>query len=171
MIYISEVYSEKRMNVFCWGLWWQHSCSVKTQDCNISCYQSCHSYIRFLYFIIVMCGLLSCRSKLQRERERDISEQIALGLPAKSISGGEVQFDQRLFNTAKGVDSGYGDEESYNVYDKPWREGGSLGQHIYRPSRNLDKDVYGDDLDKLIKTNRYYSFSITVNFLPGSNLS
>jgi len=95
------------------------------------------------------------RSKLQRERERDISEQIALGLPAKSISGGEVQFDQRLFNTTKGMDSGYGDEESYNVYDKPWREGGSLGQHIYRPSRNLDKDVYGDDLDKLIKTNRF----------------
>lgn len=95
------------------------------------------------------------RSKLQRERERDISEQIALGLPAKNISGGEVQFDQRLFNTTKGMDSGYGDEESYNVYDKPWRESGSLGQHIYRPSRNLDKDVYGDDLDKLIKTNRF----------------
>lgn len=117
-----------------------------------------------------MHGLLSCRSKLQRERERDISEQIALGLPAKSISGGEVQFDQRLFNTAKGMDSGYGDEESYNVYDKPWREGGSLGQHIYRPSRNLDKDVYGDDLDKLIKTNRYCSFGITMNFLPGSDI-
>lgn len=82
-------------------------------------------------------------------------------MPAKSISGGEVQFDQRLFNTTKGMDSGYGDEESYNVYDKPWREGGSLGQHIYRPSRNVDKDVYGDDLDKLIKTNRYYSFAIT----------
>jgi len=60
------------------------------------------------------------------------------------------------------MDSGYGDEESYNVYDKPWREGGSLGAHIYRPSRNLDKDVYGDDLDKLIKTNRYYSCSFTM---------
>ncbi|KDR16500.1 Puff-specific protein Bx42 [Zootermopsis nevadensis] len=95
------------------------------------------------------------RSKLQRDRERDISEQIALGLPAKNISGGEVQFDQRLFNTTKGMDSGYGDEESNNVYDKPWREGGSLGAHIYHPSRNLDKDVYGDDLDKLIKTNRF----------------
>ncbi|XP_069677577.1 puff-specific protein Bx42 isoform X1 [Periplaneta americana] len=95
------------------------------------------------------------RSKLQRDRERDISEQIALGLPAKNIFGGEVQFDQRLFNTTKGMDSGYGDEESYNVYDKPWREGGSLGAHIYRPSRNLDRDVYGDDLDKLIKTNRF----------------
>ncbi|XP_023715014.2 puff-specific protein Bx42 [Cryptotermes secundus] len=95
------------------------------------------------------------RSKLQRERERDISEQIALGLPAKNVSGGEVQFDQRLFNTTKGMNSGYGDDESYNVYDKPWRESGTLGAHIYRPSQNLDKDVYGDDLDKLIKTNRF----------------
>jgi SNW domain-containing protein 1 len=83
------------------------------------------------------------------------SSQIALGLLAKNISGGKVQFDQRLLNTTKGIDSGYADEESYNVYDKPWREGGSLGAHIYRPSRNLDKDVYGDDIEKLIKTNRF----------------
>lgn len=66
------------------------------------------------------------RGKLQRERERDISEQvyfiynrhcfflyyviynclqIALGLPAKTIAEGG-QFDQRLFNTTKGMDSG-----------------------------------------------------------------
>ncbi|KAJ8888664.1 hypothetical protein PR048_008156 [Dryococelus australis] len=95
------------------------------------------------------------RSKLQRDRERDISEQIALGMPAKNISNGEVQFDQRLFNTTKGMDSGYADDEAYNVYDKPWREAGTLGAHIYRPSKNVDKDVYGDDLDKLIKTNRF----------------
>ncbi|KAI5704852.1 hypothetical protein M8J76_003906 [Diaphorina citri] len=97
------------------------------------------------------------RSKLQRDRERDISEQIALGLPAKTNMGGagEAGFDQRLFNTSKGIGSGYGDDEAYNVYDKPWREGSSLGQHLYRPSKNLDKDLYGDDLDKIIKTNRF----------------
>ena len=53
------------------------------------------------------------------------------------------------------MDSGYGDDELYNVYDKPWHESGTLGAHIYRPSRNLDKDVYRDNLDKLIKTNRF----------------
>lgn len=95
------------------------------------------------------------RTKLQKERERDISEQIALGLPAKNIGLGETQFDQRLFNTTKGMDSGFADDEGYNVYDKPWRGGGDLGQHIYRPTRNIDKDVYGEDLDKLIKTNRF----------------
>lgn len=94
------------------------------------------------------------RSKLQRDRERDISEQIALGLPAKTITGGEVQFDQRLMNSSKGMDSGYGDDEAYNVYDKPWRDSSSLGQHLYRPSKNVDKDIYGDDLEKIVKTSR-----------------
>ncbi|XP_032685510.1 puff-specific protein Bx42 isoform X3 [Odontomachus brunneus] len=96
------------------------------------------------------------RSRLQRERERDISEQIALGLPAKSIPNtGEAQFDQRLFNTSKGMDSGYGHDDEYNVYDKPWKDSNSIASHIYRPSKNIDKDTYGDDLEKLVKTNRF----------------
>lgn len=96
------------------------------------------------------------RSRLQRERERDISEQIALGMPAKNISNtGESQFDQRLFNTSKGMDSGYGHDDEYNVYDKPWRDTNAIGSQIYRPSKNIDKDNYGDDLDKLVKTNKF----------------
>lgn len=95
------------------------------------------------------------RSKLQRERERDISEQIALGMPAKTINNGETMFDQRLFNTSKGMDSGYGDDEAYNVYDKPWREANSLGSHLYRPTKSLDQDLYGGDLEKIISTNRF----------------
>ena len=112
-----------------------------------------------VYYVIFLCF----RTKLQKERERDISEQIALGLPAKNISS-ETQFDQRLFNTSKGMDSGYGDDSSYNVYDKPWRGGASIGQHIYRPSKNVDKDIYGDDIDKIIKTNRYFYYSINFFF-------
>lgn len=95
------------------------------------------------------------RSKLQRERERDISEQIALGMPAKMLNNGETMFDQRLFNTSKGMDSGYGDDEAYNVYDKPWREANSIGSHIYRPSKALDQDLYGADLEKIVNTNRF----------------
>ncbi|XP_014483177.1 PREDICTED: puff-specific protein Bx42 [Dinoponera quadriceps] len=96
------------------------------------------------------------RSRLQRERERDISEQIALGLPAKSIPNtGEAQFDQRLFNTSKGMDSGYGHDDEYNVYDKPWKDSNCFASHIYLPSKNIDKDTYGDDLEKLVKTNRF----------------
>lgn len=95
------------------------------------------------------------RSKLQRERDRDISEQIALGMPARNVNSGETQFDQRLFGQAQGLNHGYGDDDSYNVYDKPWREGGSMANHIYRPGKNIDKDVYGEDLNKIIKTNRF----------------
>lgn len=96
------------------------------------------------------------RSKLQRERERDISEQIALGMPARGVSSTETQFDQRLFGQAKGLGQGYGDDEGYNVYDKPWREGGSMANHIYRPNKNIDKDMYGgEDLEKAIRTNRF----------------
>lgn len=39
------------------------------------------------------------------------------------------------------MDSGFGDDEAYNVYDKPWREASSMAQHIYRPSKNIDKEL------------------------------
>jgi len=57
------------------------------------------------------------------------------------------------------MDSGFsgGDDEVYNVYDKPWRQDKDLASNLYRPSKNLEKDVYGDDLDQLIKTNRWVS--------------
>ena len=77
---------------------------------------------------------------MQKERERDISEQIALGLPAKTQYSGEAQFDQRLFNSSGGMDQGFGEEDSYTVYDKPWREARSMAQHIYRPSKNIEAD-------------------------------
>ena len=59
----------------------------------------------------------------------------------------------------------------YNVYDKPWRQGGSAASHIYRPSKNVDKDVYGDDLDKLISTERWVGvWSAGVGWV-GANLA
>lgn len=95
------------------------------------------------------------RSKLQKERERDVSEQIALGMPAKSTANGDTMFDQRLFNSSKGMDSGFGDDEGYNVYDKPWRDANSMASHLYRPSKQVDQDLYGADLDKIVNTNRF----------------
>ncbi|XP_058799473.1 puff-specific protein Bx42 isoform X1 [Phymastichus coffea] len=96
------------------------------------------------------------RSRLQRERERDISEQIALGMPAKNTNmTGDQAFDQRLFNTTKGMDSGYAHDDEYNVYDQPWRNNSSIGSQIYRPNKNIDQDAYGDDLEKLKTTSRF----------------
>lgn len=43
---------------------------------------------------------LSARSKLQRNEDRDISEQIALGIPSQRPTG-EIQYDQRLFNQSR----------------------------------------------------------------------
>ncbi|NXA10050.1 SNW1 protein, partial [Pelecanoides urinatrix] len=96
------------------------------------------------------------RSKLQRNENRDISEVIALGVPNPRPSN-EIQYDQRLFNQTKGMDSGFagGEDEIYNVYDQPWRSGKDMAQNIYRPSKNVDKDMYGDDLEARIKTNRF----------------
>ncbi|KAK6013432.1 inhibitor of Apoptosis domain protein [Ostertagia ostertagi] len=84
--------------------------------------------------------------KLMRDRDRDISEKIVLGLPDAKVRSSETQFDQRLFDQNKGLDSGAMDDETYNPYDKAWRGGDNVQQHIYRPSKNIDKDVYGDDL-------------------------
>lgn len=41
------------------------------------------------------------RSKLQKDKERDISEKIALGVPDPKVRTNETQFDQRLFNQSK----------------------------------------------------------------------
>lgn len=60
------------------------------------------------------------------------------------------------------MDSGFagGEDEIYNVYDQPWRSGKDTAQTIYRPSKNVDKDMYGDDLEARIKTtNRYKNMS------------
>ena len=59
------------------------------------------------------------------------------------------------------MDSGFGDDEAYNVYDKPWRSDKD-SSNIYRPSRNKDHETYGDDLDELIKTNRSDVFLFAV---------
>ena len=41
-----------------------------------------------------------CRSKLERNKDRDVSEKIALGLPTGAPSQDSL-FDQRLFNQSK----------------------------------------------------------------------
>ncbi|CAI5453112.1 unnamed protein product [Caenorhabditis angaria] len=93
--------------------------------------------------------------KLRRERDRDISEKIVLGLPDTNKRTGDPQFDQRLFDKTKGLDSGAMDDDTYNPYDKAWRGGDNVQQHVYRPSKNIDKDIYGDDLDKIMSQKRF----------------
>lgn len=67
----------------------------------------------------------------------------------------------------QGMDSGFagGEDEIYNVYDQAWRGGKDMAQSIYRPSKNLDKDMYGDDLEARIKTNRYQDKTVQFHYL------
>jgi len=95
------------------------------------------------------------RSRLERQRERDVSEQIALGV-ANPRASSDVQFDERLFNQSKGLASGFHDDDDYTVYDKPWRSAQAVANNLYRPSRAArDEDTYDDDMDALTKTSRF----------------
>ncbi|CAD5226426.1 unnamed protein product [Bursaphelenchus okinawaensis] len=98
-------------------------------------------------------GRPDAAEKLKRDRERDISEKVALGLPGTKDKSGETQFDHRLFNKDAGLDSGAMDEDTYNVYDQPWRTESNV-QSIYRPRKQAE-NPYGDDLDEIVKQNRF----------------
>jgi hypothetical protein len=37
----------------------------------------------------------------------------------------------------QGMDSGFHDDEAYNVYDRPFRQESSIANNIYRPSKNV----------------------------------
>ncbi|CAC5374094.1 SNW1 [Mytilus coruscus] len=97
------------------------------------------------------------RSRLQRERERDHKlkvmlktiKKIALGMPISTTGAGKKIYKNH------GMDSGFNEDDAYNVYDKPFRQESSIANNIYRPSKNVDKDIYGDDFDSLMKTNRF----------------
>lgn len=68
------------------------------------------------------------------------------------------------------MDSGFagGEDESYNVYDQPFRGSRDMASNIYRPSRNIDKDAYKDDFDTLMQNNRYRG---TLKSLIGQSLN
>lgn len=75
---------------------------------------------------------------LAREQNRDISEKIALGL-AKPSAGKETLLDSRLFNR-ESLNTGFGADDSNNLYDKPLFSGSSAAAAIYRPRGNAGND-------------------------------
>lgn len=70
-----------------------------------------------------------------------------------------------LPNPSQGLASGFsgGDDEMYNVYDKPWRAGANMADKVYRPSKGTEKDVYGDDIEKLIKTSKWVECIVAIH--------
>jgi len=65
-----------------------------------------------------------------RTQNRDIGENIALGL-AKPTMSKESMIDSRLFNQEK-LNGSFGDEDSYNLYDRPLFSGSSAAAAIYK---------------------------------------
>lgn len=82
-----------------------------------------------------------------REANRDISEKIALGQVggAGTAVGQEGLFDERLFDRSAGVAAGYGggEDEMYNLYDKPLFSSSALHM-IYRPHLTAEDGEEGD---------------------------
>mmetsp|Transcript_25273 Transcript_25273/g.99815 ORF Transcript_25273/g.99815 Transcript_25273/m.99815 type:complete len:650 (-) Transcript_25273:848-2797(-) len=73
------------------------------------------------------------KSKLSRDKDRDVTERLALGQKVAASGNGEVMYDQRLFNQGKGgMDSGLAAEDSYNLYDKPLFSA-KTDNFMYRP--------------------------------------
>lgn len=83
---------------------------------------------------------------LARAQNRDISEKVALGL-AKPTMSKEAMLDSRLFNQEQ-LAGNFGDDDTYNLYDRPLFSGASAAAAIYKRSSGLgdDDDGPGDGL-------------------------
>ncbi|KAI3781779.1 hypothetical protein L2E82_11803 [Cichorium intybus] len=99
------------------------------------------------------------KSKITRDRDRDTSEKVALGMASGGVvHGGEVMYDQRLFNQEKVMDPGFGVEDQYNVYDKGLFTAQPTLSTLYRPKKDADGEMYGgvdEQIEKIRKTERF----------------
>ncbi|KAI3799411.1 hypothetical protein L1987_34709 [Smallanthus sonchifolius] len=99
------------------------------------------------------------RSNITRDRDRDMSEKVALGMAWDgSARGGEVMYDQWLFNQEKGMNSGFATDDQCNVYDKGLFTAQPTLSTSYRPKKDVDNEMYGgadEQLEKIRKTDRF----------------
>ncbi|WVZ81956.1 hypothetical protein U9M48_029279 [Paspalum notatum var. saurae] len=101
------------------------------------------------------------KSRVTRDRDRDVGERIALGMASTGGAGaGEVTYDERLFNQDTGMDSGFAADDQYNVYS-----GRLFGVQpalsttaLFRPNKHGDSDIYGcadEQIEKMTKTDMF----------------
>lgn len=85
--------------------------------------------------------------------DRDVSERIALGQRVPLSK--DTMFDQRLFNRSEGMQTNFGNDEEYSIYDKPLFTQGSEAS-LYRPKANDDEGYVSQaEIDKLRDTSRF----------------
>ena len=89
------------------------------------------------------------RNKLRNIRKREIERdrRIALGQaqPTK-----ETMVDERLYNQVTGLETGFKDEEDYDLYDKPLfvdRTNASIYRNV-KANSNIDNDDKGNDISE-----------------------
>lgn len=92
------------------------------------------------------------KSKTARDAERDISEKVALGQAQPTVSK-ESMYDQRLFNQTSGLESGFGDEDDYNVFDKPLFQDKTAASiyNVKEYNDNLDDEDAGGEKNNVEK--------------------
>ncbi|KAJ4833662.1 hypothetical protein Tsubulata_009026 [Turnera subulata] len=106
-------------------------------------------------------AVMGKKSKITRDRDRDISEKVALGMANSTGAGrgGDVMYDQRLFNQEKGMDSGFAADDQYNVYTKGLFTAQTTLSALFRPNKDVDAEIYGgadeQQTDKIMKTERF----------------
>ncbi|TQD78997.1 hypothetical protein C1H46_035474 [Malus baccata] len=106
-------------------------------------------------------GATGKKSRVTTDRDRDVSEKVALGMAnvgGAGGGGGEVMYDHRLFNQEKGMDSGFATDDQYNIYDKGLFAAQPMLSTLYRPKKDVDSEMYGGadaQLDKIMKTDRF----------------
>ncbi|KFK25281.1 hypothetical protein AALP_AA8G091600 [Arabis alpina] len=105
------------------------------------------------------------KRKMMRDKERDISEKVALGMVSNGCRGGEVMHDQRLFNQEQGMGSGFATDDQYNVYDKGLLTAQHALSTLYKPKKDMDDEMYGNADEELHKLNN------TKRFKPDQDLS
>jgi len=98
-------------------------------------------------------------TKMARDADRDVSEKIALGLATKT-GGDDQMYDQRLFNQESGMESGFGADDAYSLYDKPLMKGSSANMLASHRAKGHDDEMHGGEgaekeYDKLLKTDRF----------------
>jgi SNW domain-containing protein 1 len=88
--------------------------------------------------------------KQRLEEERDVSEQIALGVhvaAASSVADGGV--DARLYHLSAGMDAGFGAEDEYNAYTQPLFAAKAAAGSQYRPTRGDTEYNADEQYDRL----------------------
>ena len=79
------------------------------------------------------------RTADERNADRDVSEKIALGQAQPTTK--ETMYDQRLFNQAQSHTNLHGEDDEYNLYDKPLFADRTAAT-IYKNTKNIDVEKY-----------------------------